>query len=66
MATRKEHPTYKRYRFPIEIIQQCVWLYFRFSISFRDVELMMAARGVVVSYESIRQWCLKFGEEYAQ
>jgi len=66
MASRKERPTYKRYRFPIQIIQQCVWLYFRFSISFRDVELMMAERGVVVSYESIRQWCLKFGEEYAQ
>jgi len=66
MVTRKVRPTYKRYRFPIQIIQQCVWLYFRFSISFRDVELMMAERGVVVSYESIRQWCLKFGEEYAQ
>ena len=66
MTTRKETSTYKRHRFPIEIIRHCVWVYFRFSLSYRDVELLMAERGVVVSYESIRQWCLKFGDEYAQ
>ena len=65
MKAQKEIPTYKRHRFPIEIIRHCVWLYFRFSLSYRDVELLMAERGVIVSYESIRQWCLKFGDEYA-
>ncbi|MSQ57859.1 MAG: IS6 family transposase [Limnohabitans sp.] len=58
--------SYKRYRYPAAIISQCVWLYFRFSLSFRDVELMMAERGVVVSYESIRAWCEKFGRQYAR
>src|SRR5437879_3175899 len=57
---------YKGHRFPAEIISHCVWLYFRFSLSFRDVEEMMAERGVVVSYESIREWCLKFGAAYAK
>jgi transposase-like protein len=52
---------YKGHRFPAKIISYCVWLYFRFSLSFRDVEEMMAERGVVVSYESVREWCLKFG-----
>ena len=66
MKVQKEIPTYKRYRYPIEIIRHCVWLYFRFSLSYRDVELLMTERGIIVSYESIRQWCLKFGEEYAQ
>lgn len=66
MATKIKTPTYKRYRFPIEIIQHSVWLYFRFSLSYRDVELLMAQRGIIVSYESIRRWCLKFGDEYAR
>jgi putative transposase len=57
---------YKGHRFPVEIISHCVWLYFRFSLSFRDVEDMMAERGVVVSYESVREWCLKFGATYAK
>jgi len=57
---------YKGHRFPAEIISHCVWLYFRFSLSFRDVEEMMAERGVVVSYESVREWCLKFGAAYAK
>jgi putative transposase len=65
MKSQKEIPTYKRYRYPIEIIRHCVWLYFRFSLSYRDVELLMTERGIIVSYESIRQWCLKFGDEYA-
>lgn len=66
MVAKTKTSTYKRYRFPIEIIQHCVWLYFRFSLSYRDVELLMAERGIVVSYETIRQWCLKFGEAYAK
>src|ERR1044072_9505550 len=53
------------YRFPQEIIAYCVWLYHRFTLSFREVELMMAARGIEVSYETIRAWCTRFGPEYA-
>jgi len=58
-------PSYKRHRFPVEIISHAVWLYFRFSLSYRDVEELMAARGIVLSYETIRQWCRKFGQQYA-
>jgi len=50
---------------PEEIISECVWLYFRFGVSFRDVEEMVAARGVMVSYETIRCWCGKFGRQFA-
>ncbi|MGH3803814.1 MAG: IS6 family transposase [Pseudonocardiaceae bacterium] len=57
--------SYKGHRYPSEIISHCVWLYFRFPLSFRDVEEMMLERGVVVSYETIRCWCHKFGQEYA-
>ena len=53
--------SYKRHRFPPEVIRQAVWLYFRFSLSLRDVEELMAARGVEVSYETIRCWTIKFG-----
>jgi putative transposase len=60
-----EKPSYKGFRFPAEIISHCVWLYHRFSLSFREVEEMMLQRGVVVSHESIRQWCAKFGQTYA-
>jgi len=56
---------YRRHRFPGEIINYCVWLYYRFSLSYRDIEEMMAQRGVRVTYESIRQWCLKFGQAIA-
>ena len=56
---------YHRHRFPAEIISHCVWLYFRFALSFRDVEEMLAMRGVSLSYETIREWCLKFGQTYA-
>ena len=48
------------------IISHCTWLYFRFALSYRDVEEMMAERGVTVSYESIREWCLKFGGVYTK
>src|SRR5712692_8004154 len=58
--------TYNRYRFPSEIISHCVWLYFRFPLSFRDVEEMMIERGVTVTYETVREWCLKFGGTYAK
>ncbi|GHP01119.1 hypothetical protein KSF_111660 [Reticulibacter mediterranei] len=67
MSMKKNIPDslYKGYRFPPEIIGYSVWLYFRFSLSFRDVEEIMAERGVVLTYETIRQWCLKFGQRYA-
>jgi putative transposase len=56
---------YKNHRFPPEIISHAVWLYFRFTLSYRDVEEMMLARGIVVTYEAIRKWCRKFGQDYA-
>ena len=56
---------YHRHRVPVEIISHCVWLYFRFPLSFRDVEEMLAMRGVSLSYETVREWCLKFGQTYA-
>ncbi len=57
---------YKRHRFPPEIIQHAVWLYYRFNLSHRDIEDLLAVRGIVVSYESVRLWCNKFGPEYAR
>jgi len=59
-------PNYHRHRFPPDIISHAVWLYYRFSLSFRDVEDLLAQRGIIVSYETIRQWCRKFGAEYAR
>lgn len=59
-------PSYRGYRFPGEIIAHCTWLYFRFSLSFRDVQEMMLERGVEVSSEAIRPWTLKFGSAYAR
>jgi putative transposase len=56
---------YKRHRFPAEIISHCVWLYFRFCLSYRDVEELMAIRGVILTYEAVRYWCRKFGQVYA-
>jgi hypothetical protein len=56
---------YKGYRYPIEVIRHAVWLYHRFALSLRDVEELMLARGVVVTYETIRSWCAKFGPDYA-
>jgi putative transposase len=56
---------YKRYRFPAEIIQYAVWLYHRFNLSHRDIEDLLAERGIIVSYESIRLWSNKFGTKYA-
>ena len=58
-------PSYKGFRFPQEIMGHAVWLYHRFNLSFRDVEELLAARGVIVTYETVRQWCLKFGQQFA-
>ena len=57
--------TYPGYRFPAEVIQHAVWLYHAFSLSLRDVELLLAERGIVVTYESIRRWCRCFGQAFA-
>ena len=62
----KRSSMYKRHRFPPEIIQHVVWLYHRFNLSARDIEDLMAQRGVAVSYESIRLWCIKFGPKIAR
>ena len=56
---------YHRHRFPAEIISHCVWLYFRFALSFRDVGELMSSRGVCLTYETVREWSLKFGQTYA-
>ena len=60
-----EAPSYRGFRYPVEIIAHCVWLYFRFPLSLREIEEMMLERGVVVSHETVRQWCAKFGQAYA-
>ncbi|MCG8512453.1 MAG: IS6 family transposase [Rhodospirillales bacterium] len=57
---------YRRHRFPPSIIRYTVWLYFRFTLSFRDIEDLLAERGIDVSYETIRRWCVKFGLAYAR
>jgi hypothetical protein len=51
---------YHRHRFPNEIISHCVWLYFRFPLTLREVEEMMRMRGIILTYETVREWCLKF------
>ena len=56
---------YAGYRFPPEVISHAVWLYFRFPLSLRLVEEMLAARGIIVSHESVRQWVRKFGQDFA-
>ncbi len=58
-------PDYKGFRFPPGIIAHAVWLYFRFALSYRDVEELLAERGIIVTYETVRQWCRKFGQPYA-
>jgi putative transposase len=62
---KKPPDPHHRHRFPADLISHAVWLYHVFSLSFRDVELLLAERGVIVSYESIRRWCLKFGSAFA-
>ena len=67
MSQPSTRPTlYKGYRFPPQIISQCVWLYYRFGVSLRDVSELMLARGIVVSHEAIRLPTLRFGTEYAR
>jgi hypothetical protein len=56
---------YKHHRFPGEIIRHGVWLYYRFTLSYRDVQALLFERGIDVTYEAMRQWCLKFGQDYA-
>src|SRR5918997_1265665 len=63
--TEPATPPYAGYRFPAEVISQAVWLYFRFPLSLRMVEEMLAARGIIVSHETVRRWALKFGQEFA-
>ncbi len=63
---KKPTPSYHRHRFPSEIISHAVWLYHRFCLSFREVEELLAERGITVTYETVRQWCQKFGPAYAR
>src|SRR5215217_5523712 len=63
--TPPSKPSYAGHRFPPEIIGHAVWLYFRFPLSLRMVEEMLAARGITVSHETVRQWALKFGQGFA-
>ncbi len=56
---------YHRHRFPAESICHCVWLYFRFNLSYRDIEEMMAMRGITLTYETVHDWCLNFGQTFA-
>jgi len=58
--------SYRCHRFPPQIIQHAIWLYCRFTLSFRDVEDLLAERGLEVSYETVRRWVLKFGHRYAR
>ncbi len=61
-----EQISYRCHRFPPQIIQHAIWLYCRFTLSFRDVEDLLAERGLDVSYETVRRWVLKFGQSYAR
>src|SRR4051812_20833577 len=63
--TTPASPSYAGHRFPAEIISHAVWLYFRFPLSLRMVEEMLAARGIIVSHETVRQWAVKFGQDFA-
>ena len=58
--------SYSRHRFPPEIIRHAVWLYLRFTLSYRDVEELLAERGLDISYETARRWVLKFGPQFAR
>src|SRR3954467_4847797 len=65
MSSPSAKSPYAGYRFPAEVISHAVWLYFRFPLSLRMVEEMLAARGILVSHETVRQWALKFGQDFA-
>ena len=58
--------SFKRHRFPADVIRHAVWLYFRFTLSFRDIEKRVAQRGIDVSYETVRCWAIKFGPQIAR
>jgi putative transposase len=62
---RQPSPLYQRRRFPGELISHAVWLYDRFRLSYRDVEELLAERGIAVSYETVRRWCRRFGQAFA-
>jgi len=62
----KSNNPYSRHRFPSEVISHAAYLYHRFTLSFRDIEELLAVRGIQTSYESIRRWCLKFPREYTK
>src|SRR5512142_1375809 len=64
MSSSAAKSSYAGYRLPPEVISHAVWLYFRFPLSLRMVEEMLAARGIIVSHESVRQWALKFGQDF--
>ena len=63
---KNDRSRYHGHRFPPEIISYAVWVYHRFCLSFRDVEDLLAERGIIVSYETIRLWCQKFVPDYAR
>jgi putative transposase len=65
LQTPSSSPSYRGYRFPAEIIGHAVWVYFRFTLSYRDGAELLAMRGVEVTYETVRQWCRKFGQASA-
>ncbi len=58
--------SYSRHRFPSEVIRHAIWLYLRFTLSYRDVEELLAERGLDVTYEAVRRWVLKFGPLFAR
>src|SRR5229473_3948819 len=66
LALQMAPNSYRRHRFPPSIIEHAVWLYLRFTLSYRDVEDLLAERGVEVSYETVRRWVLKFGPAFAE
>ena len=61
-----DQPSYRRHRFPPPVIQHAIWLYLRFTLSYRDVEELLAERDLEVSYETVRRWVLKFGPGFAR
>ena len=65
MTPPSDPARYKNHRFPGEIISHGVWLYYRFPLSYRDVQELLFERGIDVTHEAIRQWCRKFGQDYA-
>jgi putative transposase len=66
MTKAKQSGSFKGHRFPPAIIEYAVWLYFRFSLSLRDVEDLLAQLGIIVSHQTVRLWVAKFGRQYAQ